>query len=264
MLPFTCSVEDIRGAGLSCSEEEPCPVYLELTTVEPLGSKLFALGNVHSATVTLYSVLLGSEDFGKTWREAHRRILGAALDHVQFVDFATGWISGQLLYPLTQDPFLLITSDGGKTWRRRTIFDEHRLASVQQLWFRSKDQGSLVIDRGQGSEGNRYELYESPNAGESWAIREASDTPIRLRMPAAAEPEWRVRADGPTQSFRIERRQGERWSLASAFSVPLGDCKPPAPVGDDTPPEPAAEAPPPPPPPAVRAPARPGVRRNRK
>ena len=33
VVPFQCSAEDIQAAGLSCSEDDPCPIYLELTAV---------------------------------------------------------------------------------------------------------------------------------------------------------------------------------------------------------------------------------------
>jgi hypothetical protein len=226
LLSYSCTEDDVHWAGLSCSEDEPCPVYLELAGVESAGNQIFAAGNIHSSTVTLYSVLLASEDAGRTWREACERIRGASLDRIQFLDRETGWTSGQMLSPLTQDPFLLLTSDGGKTWRQRAIFSESRVGSIQQFYFSARDSGSLIIDRGQGSEGGRYELYESRDAGESWTIQEVSDKPLGLKRLPVASSELRVRADGPTQSFHIERRQGERWSPVAAFAVKLGACKP--------------------------------------
>jgi len=231
LLPFRCTEDDVQWAGLSCSADEPCPVYLELTAVEsaapPGPGRIFAAGNIHSSAVTLYSVLLASEDAGRTWREAYERIRGASLDRIQFLDAESGWTSGQVLSPLPQDPFLLLTSDGGKTWRQRVIFSESRVGSIQQFHFSAKDRGSLIIDRGPGSEGGRYELYESPDAGETWTIRETSDRPLQLRpSPVAPRPEWRARADGATQSFQLDRRQGERWVPVAAFSVKLGACQP--------------------------------------
>jgi photosystem II stability/assembly factor-like uncharacterized protein len=211
---------------LSCSEDEPCPVYLELAAVESAAGRIFAAGNIHSSAVTLYSVLLASEDAGHTWREAHERIRGASLDRIQFLDAELGWTSGQALSPLPQDPFLLLTSDGGKTWRQRAIFSESRIGSIQQFQFSAKDSGSLVIDRGPGSEGGRYELYESPDAGESWTIRQTSEQPLKLKPSPMAPSAWRTRVDGPTQSFHLERRQGERWIPVAAFAVKLGACQP--------------------------------------
>src|SRR5207248_2850561 len=92
-VPFECTEEDIQTAGLSCSETEPCPVYLELSNVELVGPKIFLAGNLHSQAVTIASVLLGTEDMGHTWREVSDRLPGAALDHIQFVDPLNGWVS---------------------------------------------------------------------------------------------------------------------------------------------------------------------------
>ena len=125
--PFGCSDDDILWAGMVCSATKPCPVYLELTYAESAGNSIFVTGNIHSSSITLYSVLLSSDDAGHTWREAHERIRGAALDRIQFVGTQNGWVSGQLNAPLSQDPFLLITTDAGKSWRQQPIFDETRV-----------------------------------------------------------------------------------------------------------------------------------------
>jgi hypothetical protein len=230
LLPFRCTADDVQWAGLSCSADEPCPVYLELAAVEsgvpPVPGRVFAAGNIHSLEATLYSVLLVSEDDGHTWREAHERIRGASLDRIQFLDAELGWISGQALSPLPQDAFLLLTSDGGKTWREHAIFSESRVGSIQQFYFSAKDSGSMIVDRGPGAEGGRYELYESSDAGESWTMRQTSNQPLKLKPAPVAPSQWRVRTDGPTESYRLERRRGERWVSEAAFAVKLGVCQP--------------------------------------
>lgn len=224
-LPFRCTEDDMAWAGMSCSEEEPCPVYLEITAAEGVGNQIFATGNLHSDTVTLYSVLLRSQDAGKTWREGFERIRGTGLDHIQFRDFADGWASGETLFPLPQDPFLLMTTDGGKTWRRQPLFAEAQAGSIQQFFFSSKDEGSLIVDRGEGSGSERYTLYESPNAGGTWRVKQISGKPLGL--PHAPEPAgWRVQADRATRAFRVEQRQGERWVAAASFAVSAGACRP--------------------------------------
>ena len=81
-VPFRCTDEDIRSAGLTCSEQDPCPVYLELAAVESTGIRIFAAGNIHTANATLSTILLGTEDNGLTWREAYERVRGAGLDHI--------------------------------------------------------------------------------------------------------------------------------------------------------------------------------------
>jgi hypothetical protein len=208
---------------MTCSEDEPCALYLELAAVDAAGPRLFTAGNIHSSSSTLYSVMLGSDDGGHTWREVGDRIRSAGLDHVQFADADTGWASGESLSPLPRDPFVLMTTDGGKTWRQRPMFSDTHYGTVQQLYFTSKINGTVILDRGSG--GDRYELYESPDGGESWLIKEESNKPLKLKRPPPPS-DWRVRADGPTQAFQIEHRQGERWVSVAAFAVKLPVCKP--------------------------------------
>lgn len=251
-IPFQCTAEDIDAAGLTCTEDEPCPLYLELTAVESVGNKLFLAGNIHSDSTTLYSILLASDDSGHTWREPFQRLRGCSLDHIQFIDFETGWISGQVLQPLPRDPFLLVTSDGGKTWTRRPVSSEPRAGSILQFWFSSRNNGAMVIDRGQTGDLGRYELYESPNAGATWMLREVNEKPFRLKRAVAANTGWRIYPDPATRCFRVQRRQGERWNTLSAFQIGLSPCKPPA----QAQPAPPPEAPPRPPAAPAPAPAR--------
>ena len=226
LVGFQCSEEDIRSSGLACSEDDPCPVYLELAVTASAGPRIFAAGNIHAEAATLYSVLLGSEDSGHTWREVHERIRGAGLDHIQFIDAENGLVAGLSLAPLPQDPFLLITHDGGKSWRPIAIFSEPRIGSILQVYFDGPKTGSLIVDRGLGSDGDRYELYESQDGGDSWGIRQTSVKPLRLKSSPVANPDWRIRADAATKSFHIEHRSGQRWTSEAGFIVKLGVCKP--------------------------------------
>jgi hypothetical protein len=70
----------------------------------------------------------------------------SGLDQIQFFDFENGWISGANLQSAPRDPFLLITTDGGKSWRPRPIFEESRVASIERFWFESRKLGTLLID----------------------------------------------------------------------------------------------------------------------
>ena len=240
MVPkFQCTEDDIQAAGLSCTNEEPCPVYLELSAMEPVGSQIFVAGNIHSASATLYSILLASSDNGKTWREAFERIRGATLDRILFADFERGWVTGETVQPLPRDPFLLITTSGGKSWRRQPVFDDGRAGSIQQIWFDSRSTGTLTFDRGQSEDGPRYEQYETATGGDNWMLREASEQPVKIkRMPAApANTDWRLRADAASKSNRIEKQQGGKWSTVAAFSVALESCRPAAPKEPEPPPE---------------------------
>ena len=229
LLPFQCTEEDIQLSGLTCSEDDPCPIYLELAAVDSPSDRIFLAGNLHTAAVTVFSTLLASEDGGHTWREAHERIRGAALDRIQFLNAETGWIAGEQVSPLPQDPFLLLTSDGGKTWRSRPIFSEtadNRFGAIQQFFFTAKDSGSLIIDRGQGSDGDRYELYESQDGGESWNFKQSSTKPLSLKRAISPSADYRLRVDSRTQAFHVEHRELTRWADIASYAVKIGACKP--------------------------------------
>ncbi len=211
-------------------------MFLELSSAESAGTRLIAAGNIHAEAVTLYSVLLASDDAGKTWTEAFERVRGAGLDRIDPLDASTVWISGQELFPIPQNPFLLASSDGGKSWERKPVLNEaaeNRFGSVQQFHFTGKHEGSLIVDRGPGNgSGATFVLYETRDGGESWQLKQESNRPLRIRQPLPAE-EWRIRVESASRAYHIERRQGEKWIGVAAFSVNLDKCKPPpADAGD--------------------------------
>ena len=221
-VPFECNPDDSQAAGLSCSAEEPCRVFLELNGVEGAGNRIFVSGDIHTASATLQSILLASEDAGKTWKEPHPRLRFAALDQIQFIDFETGWISGANTLSTPRDPFFLLTTDGGKTWRQRAVYDDSRTGVIEKFWFDSRSNGTmLVVARYE----NRHELYETVTGGESWSLRHASSDPIRFPgNPGPAISAWRLRADAQTHSFALERSQGEHWQKVAGFLVEIGAC----------------------------------------
>lgn len=227
LLPFQCTPDDMQAAGMTCSQEEPCPVYLEIASVAGVANRIVLAGNIHSAETTLYSVMLASDDAGRTWREPYQRIHASGLDHIQLLGFQHGWISGGLLSPLPRDPFLLATTDGGKTWQRRPVLSDSTGGAIQQFWFEAPDSGTLLIDRMQSAEASRYELYESPNGGETWNIRQAGNHPIPIKG-RTAPPVWRARADSASKSYQIEKLEIGHWKSVASFLVPVGVCRPAA------------------------------------
>lgn len=237
-LEAQCTLEDVRQLDLECSVQRPCPIYLEIAGVEPIGNKIFLSGNLHTRRATLSSILLASRDGGLTWFEPHARIRGAALEQIQFIDHDHGWIGGQTVQPATHDPFLLITSDGGDSWHMRPVVDdESRKGAIERFWFTSRTTGSLLLDRMHaGESGGRHELYESMTGGESWTMLRTSADPIALEAPTPDQrhTDWRVRADAETNSFRVESRDADAWRTIAAFPIQPGECGP-----ADTPPAPS-------------------------
>jgi len=228
-VPFRCTNDDIRSAGLSCSEEEPCPVYLELSAAAHWGERTLVSGNIHGESVTLYSLLLETGDAGRTWEEAYPRIRGAIIDRIEFLDSGFGWVSGEELSPLPRNPFLLATQDGGKTWTEHAVLREsaeNLFGSILQFVFTSNTAGSLILDRGQGNGEDRYALFQSETGGQSWSVRQESAKPLRLQQ-TLPPSSWRLRVDPASRSYRVEHLEGQRWNSIAAFAVNLDPCRPP-------------------------------------
>ncbi len=226
---FDCSEDDLRS--LSCTTAEPCPVYLEIASLETVGARLFLAGNLHTETATLYSILLASDDRGATWTEPQSRIRSATLEQIQFIDFETGWIGGQVFGAVPRDPFFLLTTDGGKSWRRQPVFDESRPSTIEQFWFESRTSGSVAILRGATGEtsAGRHELYETMTGGGSWTLRQVTEKPVAIRGARSAlrQSGWRVSAHASTKTLRVERLDGDTWRPQAAFPIQIGVCKPP-------------------------------------
>lgn len=218
---YACSLEDVNSFGLSCAPEDPCVVFLELSSIETAGGKLFVAGDLHTESTTLYGVLFESEDGGKTWAEPIKRLPHAALEQIQFLDLATGWISGQSIEPLPRDPFLLITSDGGKTWTKKMIFDDSRFGSVARFWFESPKAGELVLDRDVGGK-LTHEVYQTATGGESWELAQSTTKPVTLKKPKG-DAVWRLHADG--KFYYAQRRGSGAWETMASFPIEIARCK---------------------------------------
>jgi hypothetical protein len=221
---YACAEEDLQFAGLSCNEEEPCPVYLELSAVASSGRKILAAGNLHSTSATLNSIVLESDDSAATWKESAARIRGSAIEELQFFDAEHAWAAGETQYPLPRDPFVLLTTDGGATWREKSVGEEGAPGSVQRLRFDSPQHGDLLIDAGKKAEGGRYLSYESDTGGDSWTLHGASSqSPPAPRRQENSD--WRIRPSKDEKTYQLETRHADVWSAAASFLIEVARCK---------------------------------------
>lgn len=220
---YQCASADIQGAGLGCPEGAPCPVYIELANIDALGNRIFVAGNVHTPMVTLASLLLASEDGGKSWFEPQARIPASGLDQIQFVDFEHGWISGANLQTAPRDPFLLITTDGGKMWHAQPVFNESRVAAIERFHFETVMHGLLLIDA--SLDNGNHEAYETRDGGATWLIQQTSKQPIAFPGDTSDSRGWRVRTDAATHSYVVEKSENSRWQRVASFLVQIAACK---------------------------------------
>ena len=162
--------------------------------MESVGNKIFAAGNIHTDSATLYSIVLASDDSGKDLAGAARAAEGAAASTT-----SSSWISktagsaARSLQPLPQDPFFLITSDGGKTWRQRPLFRREPRGAILQFWFSSRSNGSLVIDRGR--EPGSTSFTKRPTAATRGCCAKSTRSRCGCKRAAGGNPDWRIRAD---------------------------------------------------------------------
>jgi photosystem II stability/assembly factor-like uncharacterized protein len=221
---YDCPAKDIELFGLNCTDEEPCAVLLELTSAEAAGNRVLVAGNLHTRDATLFSLLLASDDNGLTWTEPAPRLRNAALEQIEFWDPQTGWISGESIDPLARNPFLMLTADGGRTWRQKLLLEDEKFGTITQFHFDSKTNGELVVDAGQGKT-VRQELYASMTGGESWELKEVSNKPLRLKGTRPTNQSgWRVRADAPHGAYLVERGAGRNWEMVASFPIHVADC----------------------------------------
>ncbi len=221
--PFACTSENLDWAGLACSEDDPCAIYLELNAIAGVGQKIFLAGDLHAQSATLSSILLSTDDNGLTWKEPAARVRGASLDQAQFLDAGHGWIAGETVNPLARDPFFLITSDGGASWRNRAVTDDGGPGSVQRFRFDSPQHGELLIDSGPGAEGGRYREYETDTAGDSWSLHASTAAPPKPLAAPQGDSDYRITSG--RDSYRIERRTGAMWAPVASFAVIATTCK---------------------------------------
>jgi hypothetical protein len=224
-IPFSCAAEDLAIAGMSCSDDYPCPVYLELSSVSNVGRKISLAGNLHGPSATLYSVLLASDDNGANWTEPAARIPGAALDQLQLFDALHAWAAGETQVPLARDPFFLMTSDGGTSWHRKLVSEDELVGAVQRFWFDSAEHGELTIDFGRTALSNRYVLYESRNGGDTWnSVSKTAQLPRLRRAPTVDDVDYRIATDSRSHAYIVERRDGEKWNRLAGFLIQVASC----------------------------------------
>ena len=227
VVPLDCAYDHFSRAGIVCSDTTPCDLFLELTAVESAGENTFVIGNIHTPSATISTILLASADGGRSWHEPIPRYSGAGFELIQFADPAHGWIGGQEGdYDRSTKPLLLASTDGGSRWQRYAISeDEDALGAVLEFFFDTPDHGQLIVDL-LVSEGDPYELYETLNGGRSWNIRQIASQKSRLTNRSVADDptQWQIVENGKDAVYELQLEEQGEWVLKSKFAVGVGSC----------------------------------------
>ena len=212
-----------------CSEGDPCEMLLEIVHVEETTSGIVAVGGVHTTSDNASSIMLLSEDGGDTWFESAARTPRATFEKALFVDADHGWAAGTSGESgAGRQTFFLVTSDGGKRWRRFevTAGGEERSGLIVDFLFDTPKHGYLILEKPELDD--RFELYETFNGARSWSTRGL--TPDRPRFPGRRRsieiPNWRVEEDSGEAVYVIEGRDDKSspWTTRARFAASLGTC----------------------------------------
>ena len=128
-------------------------------------------------------------------------------------------------HSLPRDPFVLLTTDSGGSWRKQAIGEEDSPGTVQRFWFDSPQHGEVIVDAGRTAEGGRYRAYESENGGATWNLTGGSDRPPGLKhAPPDENTEWRVTASKDGKAIEIERHSDGAWVAVASFAIEVALC----------------------------------------
>jgi len=110
-------------------------------------------------TILILIVLGAFHAVNAEWRKLNTKTL-SWLKTVHFADTDNGWIGGT-------GGTLLVTADGGRTWRQKTKFTED---TIREIHFFDKSTGWLLLERNVFTLGSKSPSYllKTTDGGENW------------------------------------------------------------------------------------------------
>jgi hypothetical protein len=233
-LSTVCDVDRLEYAGIRCSAERPCDLFLELVSIASEGDWMVLAGEVHTSAATYESVVLTSKDGGATWTESADRVAAGGIESISIVDAQTAFVAGQQGDTATGEmPFLLVTDDGGKSWETRTVETGGEKVEGLVVAFQADttSHGYLTLEQ-LAATGDPYRLYETYNGGRSWSIRQISADKPQIPGPRLAlrTEDWSVRPDSASGEFIVAKRSSSAlsgWADRGRFAGTVGACPEP-------------------------------------
>jgi len=112
-----------------------------------------------------------TSDGGKSWQRVGPALENSTIATIFFLDTKTGWAAGAWTTESAGDPFVLRTTDGGKTWAQTMVPVEPRLTPLfvpTSLVFATRKIGILRMS-GCSAE-DEQSVWVTRNGGKSWAF----------------------------------------------------------------------------------------------
>lgn len=230
-LSAVCDVDRLEYAGIRCSADRPCELFLELVSIASEGDWMILAGEVHTTEATYESVVLTSRDGGATWTESAERVPAGGIESISIVDAQTAFVAGQQGDTATGEiPFLLVTDDGGVSWETRMVETGGEKVEGLVVAFQADttSHGYLTLEQ-LAATGDAYRLYETYNGGRSWSIRQISADQPQIPGPRLAikTENWSVRPDSASGEFIVAQRSSSSssgWADQGRFAGTVGAC----------------------------------------
>lgn len=166
----------------------------------------FLLGSLQTPAVSIRSLLLRSEDGGRSWGEVMTPVTGSDVIRLFFLNKQTGWT---LLGQTSEGPgplYLYKTRDSGKSWEK--------VSRIPKRHYTGWPKGFGFIDERNG----RIEmLYEGAAPTDGFAIMSTSDGGITWRETRSLSlDEYREKyekdSEEPSTDY-VTARDGSQWKL---------------------------------------------------
>jgi len=146
-------------------------VSLSVDSVAQLDDKVLLIGGSYSTTASMRSVLLRSDDAGRTWHDAGFWLTGSATGDIFVLDAQHAWAVVSWMVESWGAPFVVFrTTDGGKTWQRARqnlpIDKNIGVANDFGICFASPNDGVAWLS---GTTGIRYH-YLTTDGGMTWRL----------------------------------------------------------------------------------------------
>jgi hypothetical protein len=193
------------------------PAELQLKTAGQVGGRIFAGGSFHSKDRVISSVLLATDDGGRSWIEAAPRYRETELGAAQVSDLRV-WIAAHRQTgdgPL--DPFFLFTFDSGLHWRRIPLRPYSEAGRITSFHFREDGNGFALV-REPGPVRSVAKRFVTADGANSWVLTEAEEPSIPGTQPN------RIRIQESADEFRIQVRDEKTWTTVSRISWSAGVC----------------------------------------
>jgi hypothetical protein len=198
---------------------------------------VFLLGSLQTPAVTIRSLLLRSEDGGRSWKEVMEPVTGSAVIRLSFLSKQTGWA---LLGGTSEGPgqlYLYKTRDSGNSWSKVSrIPKRHFDGWPESFGFVDERNGRMEILYDGNAPTDGFAVMSTSDGGITWQetrslsldeyreqYEKDSEEPSTDYVTARDGSQWKLQEQSRKQvSVLRRRRSGGEWNIVSTLPSHFG------------------------------------------